>query len=338
MRLPLRTLALALAAAPGVAAADPVADFYKGKQVTLFVGGGAGGGYDIYARTLAPFLTRYIPGNPGVIVQNMQGAASIRAANYVYEVAPKDGTAMGVVQREVTINKLYGQEGVRYDPLRFNWIGSLNSETSVCVSWHQSPVKSIEDAKTKELIVGASGGPNDTNKFPSLLNKLLGTQFKIVTGYVGADIDFAMERGEVAGRCGWSWGSLKAEKPDWVTGKKINVLVQLATKPLPELQGVPLVMDIAKDDEQRRILELVFAPQVMGRPFVMPPNVPQERVEAVRKAFEAAARDPELIAAMAKQRLEIDLVTGAEMTTLITKLLQTPQEVVEKALTAQKFD
>jgi hypothetical protein len=147
-----------------------------------------------------------------------------------------------------------------------------------------------------------------------------------------------MERGEVAGRCGWSWGSLKAEKPDWVTGKKINVLVQLATKPLPELQGVPLVMDIAKDDEQRRILELVFAPQVMGRPFLMPPNVPQDRVEAVRKAFEAAARDPELIAAVAKQRLEIDLVTGAEMTTLITKLLQTPQEVVEKALTAQKFD
>jgi tripartite-type tricarboxylate transporter receptor subunit TctC len=317
------------------AAADAVEDFYKGKKMTIIIGGTPGGGYDVYARQLARFIGNYIPGKPGIISQNMQGAGSIRAANYVYNVARKDGTIMGAVQRTIPLLPLYGAPGLQYDPLKFNWIGSLNNEISVCVSRKDSGVATLADAQQKQLIIGGSGA-NDTENFPAVLNNLLGTKFKIVSGYKGPDIALAMERNEVQGRCGWSWSSLKNQHSDWIKNGTINILIQLSVEKLDEIKA-PFVMDLAKNEEQRDVLELVFAPQAFGRPFMMPPDVPAERVKAVRDAFTKAATDEKLIKDLERVKFDLALVSGERMQTLIAKLLKTPRAVIDKAADTMKY-
>jgi len=314
----------------GAAQADPIADFYKGKRVKIIVGASSGGGYGTYARMIANYLGDNIPGKPRIIAQFMQGAASIRAANYVYNVAPRDGTVLGATQRAIPFLPLFGKKGPKYDPQKFNYIGSINNEVSICVSWHTTGVKTIQDVMQKELIIGGAGA-NDTENFPAVLNNILGTKFKIITGYTGVGINLAMERGEVYGRCGWSWTSFKNQKGEWLRDKKVNVLIQLSLKKLPEIGNVPLVTDLAKTKEDRQVFELLFAPQVMGRPYLMGPDVPKERVEAMRVAFAKTAQHPELVKKLNRAQMDVSLVTGAEIETIVANAYKTPKAIVDRS-------
>ncbi len=319
------TLVLGLSA--GSATAASVAEFYKGKNIRMVVGSTAGGGYGTYARVLGKEMTKYIPGKPRILVQFRPGAGSVVATNWLYNVGPRDGTAMASIQRSIPMLPLLGQKGPKYDALKFNWIGSLNNEVSICVAWHASGVKTIQDVMKKELIIGGAG-PNDTEQVPSALNNLLGTKFKIISGYSGTGITLAMERGEVYGRCGWSWTSFKNQRPTWLKDKKVNVLIQLTLKGLPEIGNVPVVIDLAKDPKDKQVLELIFARQALGRPYVMPPDVPADRLAAIRKAFMQTAEDPKFVAQMKKLHFTVSAVSGEEMQNIIKKIYKTPPEIV----------
>jgi len=309
------------------ASAQSVAKFYKGKKIRMVVGSTAGGGYGTYARVLGNYMTNYIPGKPRILVQFRPGAGSVVATNWLYNVGPRDGTAMASIQRAIPMLPLLGQRGPKYDALKFNWIGSLNNEVSICVSWHTSGIKTIQDVMKKELIIGGAG-PNDTEQFPSALNNILGTKFKIISGYSGTGITLAMERGEVYGRCGWSWTSFNNQRPTWLKEKKVNILIQLTLKGLPEIGNVPVVIDLAKNPKDKAVLELIFARQALGRPYVMPPDVPADRLAAVRKAFMATARDPKFVAQMKKLRFNVSPVSGEEMQNIIIKIYKTPPDIV----------
>src|SRR6266550_1455289 len=274
------------------AQAQNPAAFYKGKSVDLYIGYSAGGGYDVYARALARQMTRFIPGNPAIVPKNMPGAGSLVLANWLYNVAARDGTAFGTIGRGTAFDPLLGSTKAQFDADKFNWIGSMNDEVSVCVAWHTTGIATLEQVMQKELTVGGTGPAADTDQFPKVLNATIHTKFKIIAGYPGGnDIDLAMERGEVMGRCGWSWSSVIATHKHWLDERKISVLVQLSLSKHPDLPNVPLVMDLARNDEQRQIFKLVFARQPMGRPFLAPPGVPVDRVAALRAAFMSALGD-----------------------------------------------
>jgi tripartite-type tricarboxylate transporter receptor subunit TctC len=322
--------ALAIGIAAGAAAQSP-ADFYKGKSVDLNIGYTSGGGYDVYARILARHMDRYLPGNPTIVPKNMPGAGSLVLANWLYSVAPKDGTTFAAIGRGVPFDPLLGSEKAKFDPTKFNWIGSMNDEVSVCVAWHTTGITKLEDAMKKELVVGGTGAAADTDQFPKVLNGTIGTKFKVVSGYPGGnDILLAMERGEVQGRCGWSWSSVVTTHKNWLDEKKINVLVQLSLSKHPDLPNVPLIMDYAKTDEQKKIFNLVFARQPMGRPFVAPPGVPQERVAALRKAFMDTLKDQQFLAEAKKMELELNPVSGEKVQKLVEDVYKTPKPVADK--------
>jgi tripartite-type tricarboxylate transporter receptor subunit TctC len=314
------------------AQAQSPADFYKGKTVELYIGYSVGGGYDVYARLLARHLGKHIPGNPTIIPKNMEGAGSLRLANWLYNVGPKDGTVFGTIGRGTAFDPLLGHKGAQFDASKFTWIGSANDEVSVCVAWHTAGVAQIEDLFTKELVVGGTGASADTDQFPRIANGVLGTKFKIITGYPGGnDVGLAMERGEVKGRCGWSWSSVKSTHPSWVQDKKINVLVQLALSKHPDLPDVPLIIDLAKTDEQRQVLKLIFARQVMGRPYLAPPGIPQDRAAALRQAFMATMQDKDFLADAEKAQLEITPVAGDRVEQLVKDIYATPPAVATMA-------
>ncbi|MPZ55568.1 MAG: hypothetical protein GEU91_03535 [Rhizobiales bacterium] len=314
------------------AAAQSPAEFYKGKAVDLQIGYSAGGGYDVYARLVARHIGKHIPGNPTVVPKNMTGAGSLKLANWLYNVAPKDGTVFGMIGRGTGFDPLFGIKGAQFQGTKFNWIGSANDEVSICVSWHTSDVKTFDDLRQRELIVGGTGASADTDQFPKILNAVLGTKMKIITGYPGGnDIGLALERGEVKGRCGWSWSSVKATHQPWLDEKKINILIQLSLAKHPDLPNVPLIVDLAKTDEEKRILRLVFARQVMGRPFLAPPGIPADRVAALRKAFMDTMRDKEFLAEAEKGKLEITPVSGEDIQKLVEEVYATPAEVTTKA-------
>ena len=315
-----------------MAAAQSPAEFYKGKTVELLIGYSAGGGYDVYGRLLARHMGKHIPGNPSIVPKNMTGAGSLKLANWLYNVAPKDGTAFGIIARGTGFDPLLGRKGAQFDAEKFNWLGSMNNEVSVCVAWHTTGITRIEELFGKELTVGGTGPSADTDQFPRVTNGVLGTKFKVVAGYPGGnDVALAMERGEVQGRCGWSWSSVKSTHQNWLDEKKINVLLQLALTKHPELPDVPLVVDLAKTDEQRRILRIIFARQVMGRPFLAPPGVPRDRVEALRKAFDDTMKDKEFLAEAQKIDLEINPVSGEEVQKLVQEAYDTPAEIKQRA-------
>jgi tripartite-type tricarboxylate transporter receptor subunit TctC len=330
-----RTAALALAASlpAAVAFAQSPADFYKGKNVELYIGYSVGGGYDLYARTIARHLGKHIPGNPTIVPKNMEGAGSLRLANWLYRVAPKDGSAIGTIGRGTGFDPILGQKGAQFDGTKFTWLGSANNEVSVCVSWNAtSGITKFEDLYTKEMKVGGTSMSADTDQFPRVLNGVLGTKMKIVSGYPGGnDVVLAMERGEVQGRCGWSWSSVMSTHKAWVDEKKMTVLAQIALRKHPELPDVPLIMDLAKTPEQKQILRLIFARQVMGRPYLAPPGVPADRAEALRKAFMDTMNDPEFKADAEKAQLEITPVDGDDLQKLVTEVYQTPPEIAKKA-------
>ncbi len=334
-------LAGALIVAGGAvgAAAQTAEEFYKGKRLRMIVGSSPGGGYDTYARAFVRHYVRHIPGNPSVIAQNMQGAGGVRATNYVASGAvPRDGTVFATTLRTVgTVPLLDPAGGTQYDATRLNWLGSLANEISICVSWHTSPVKTFRDLLERELIVGASSG-NDTEIYPAVFNNLLGAKFKIITGYEAVGINLAMERGEVEGRCAWSWTSLMTQRPEWLKEKRINILAVASDTRPPEVSAdVPLVADFAKSEADRALLDMFFLPQVMGRPYFMPDGVPADRVVAMRAAFDATVRDPALAAEFEKQKLELSPVSGVEIQAMLARVYATPPEVVERARDAMRY-
>jgi len=323
------SVALALVAP---ACAQSPAEFYKGRNVELYVGYSVGGGYDLYARMLARHMSKYIPGNPTVVPKNMEGAGSLRLANWLYNVGPKDGTVFGIIGRGTGFDPLLGNKSAQFDATKFNWIGSANNEVSICVAWHTAGVQKFAELLTKELVVGGTSVSADTDQFPKIANGVLGTKFRIVTGYPGGnEIGLAMERGEVQGRCGWSWSSVKSTHQQWLQEKKFTILVQLALSKHPDLPDVPLIIDLAKTDEERQLLKLIFARQVMGRPFLAPPGVPADRVAALRKAFMDTLTDKDFLAEAEKAQLEVNPVPGDKIQDLVKEVHQTPKEIAAKA-------
>ena len=313
------------------------AEFYKGKNIDLLIGYSVGGGYDLYARVLARHLGKYIPGNPTVVPKNMEGAGSLRLANWLYNVAPKDGSALGTIGRGTGFDTLLGNKSAQFDAPKFTWIGSANNEVSVCVAWHTTGITKFEDILNKELVVGGTSASADTDQFPKITNAVLGTKMRVITGYPGGnDVGLAMERGEVQGRCGWSWSSVKSTHMQWYEQKKFYILVQLALSKHPELPNVPLIIDLAKNDEQRQILKLIFARQVMGRPFLAPPGLPPERLAALRRAFTETMKDKAFLAEADRIRLEITPVTGEAVQKLVAEIYGTPPEIVRQAAQAVK--
>ena len=328
---------LALGAVLSVLHSDPSpaqspAEFYKGKTVDVYIGSTVGGGYDIYGRLLARHLGKHIPGNPSLVPKNMEGAGGLRLANWIYNVAPKDGTAIGTFGRGIPFDPILGGKSAQFDANRFGWIGSMNDEVSICAAWNTAGIQSFGELTSKELIVGGTGATADSDLFPKVINGVLGTKMKVISGYPGGnDITLAMQRGEVKGRCGWSWSSIKTSHQDWVRDKTLNLLVQLSLEKHPDLPNVPLVMDFATTEEQRQILRLVFARQVMGRPFTAPPGIPDDRLAALREAFMNTMKDPELLAEAEKAQLEITPVTGETIQKLVRDVYATPPEIAEKA-------
>jgi tripartite-type tricarboxylate transporter receptor subunit TctC len=273
-------------------------------------------------------MGRFIPGNPTIVPKNMPGAGSLVLANWLYNVAPKDGTAFGIIGRGTAFDPLLGSTKAQFDAAKFNWIGSMNDEVSVCVAWHTTGITKLEQVKQNELTVGGTGPAADTDQFPKVLNATIGTKFKIIAGYPGGnDIDLAMERGEVMGRCGWSWSSVTATHQNWIDEKRINVLVQLSLSRHPDLPNVPLIMDFAKSNEEKQIFKLVFARQPMGRPFLMPPGIPADRMVAVRKAFMDTMKDGEFLADAEKMKLEINPVSGDAVQEIVQQVYQTPKSI-----------
>ena len=327
----MRAVALALfLAIAGTARADPVEDFYRGKTVTILVGFTAGGGYDLYARLLGRHMGRHIPGNPTIVVQNMPGAGSMKAVQYVYGVAAKDGLTLATVSRGMVTDPLLS--GVNIDPTKLTWLGTITSETSVCATWKTSAVKTWDDMFVREFSLGGSAVGADPDTFALILRNVFGAKVKLVTGYPGGnDINLAMERQEVDGRCGWSWTSLKSQK-QWLT--QVNLLVQFNLEKNPDLPGVPVALERARDNEQRQVLRLLIAGQYVGRPFFSSPDIPAERKAALRAAFDATMKDREFLAEAAKADLEISPISAGPIDAFLADLYRTPKDVVGKAIAA----
>jgi tripartite-type tricarboxylate transporter receptor subunit TctC len=329
-RLTLTLTAMMLAAAPiGSARAQSVADFYRGKTITLLIGYTSGGGYDLYARVLSRHMGRHIPGNPAMVPQNMPGAGSLRVAGFLYSAAPKDGTTIGMFGRGVAIEPLIGASGANFDARRFTWIGSGGDQVSLCASWHTSKVKTWSDMLTTPFTVGGEGPGSDPDMFAIMLKNVFGAKLRLVSGYPGGpEVNLAVERGEVDARCGWSWSSIKITKPDWLAQKKINLLLQMALQKSPELPDVPLIMDQARNDRDRLILRLMLSRQAMGWPFIAPPDVPAERAQALRKAFDDTMKDADFLAEAKQRLLDVNPMTGVAIDKLVADLYATPPEVI----------
>jgi tripartite-type tricarboxylate transporter receptor subunit TctC len=321
----------ALAVSTISAHAQSAEDFYKSKSINLVIGFSVGGGYDLYARHLARHIGKHIPGNPTIVPQNMPGAGSLKAANFIYTAAPKDGTAFGTFARTTGINPLL-ESGATFDGTKFTWLGSVTDDVSTCVTWHTSPVKTWKDFLTKPVTFGGQAASSEPDIFARLYKNVFGAQIKLVAGYPGTnEISLAMERGEVDGLCGLSWSTIKTRHAVWLRDKKINILVQSSFKKVPELGNVPLVMDETKDPEKLQILKLILAAQEMARPFAGPPGIPADRKAALIAAFDKTMKDPEYLAEAVKMRIDVNPVSAAELDKLLAELYATPKDVVKKA-------
>ena len=328
MKLTVRVLATGLAVAgllrPSNGLAQSPEQFFSGKAITLYIGNSVGGGYDLYGRLLARHMSKYIPGKPSIIPKNLEGGGSLRAANYMYEVAPRDGTAFATIGRGTAFAPAIGQRGANFDATKFNWLGSANDEVSACAAWHTSGIAKVDDLFVKQLVIGGTVASDDAAQLPKVMNGLLGTKFKLVLGYPGGnEMNLAMERGETQGRCGLSWASFKATRPDWIADKKVNLLFQVSLSRHRDLPDLPLVLDLAKTDEQRQILKLFAVRQVMGRPFFAPQQVPRDRVDALRNAFDQTMQDTDFVADAEKAKLEVNPVSGAKVEAIVQDIYNT---------------
>jgi len=341
----LLAVSFAAIAASHASAQDQVAQFYKGRQINVIVGSSAGGGYDIYARLLSRHMPKYIPGNPAMVVANMAGAGSNAAAAHIYNVAPKDGTVIGALQNSAVLDALLDAllgdtKRLRHDATKFVHLGSATIDHYVCIARADAEVKSFKDLLTQELIIGASQPGTSTRDFPAMLNNMTGSKIRLVSGYPGTrEITLAIEKGEVKGLCGFSWSSLKAQRPDWLQSGFIRVIVQEHDKGHPDISkmGVPLAVDFARTPENRRVMELIYSSETFGRPYVMSPGVPADRVAALRKAFMDTMRDQELLAEAQRIGLVIDPISGEELQALAEKLFATPVAIVEQAKQALTY-
>jgi tripartite-type tricarboxylate transporter receptor subunit TctC len=316
----------------GLATADPVEDFYKGKQINWILSAGAGGGYSSYAHVFAPYLSAHLPGKPNIVVQNMPGAGGIRAMQYLSSVAPKDGTTIGLVHSSVPYAPLYGIKGANFDPRKMQWIGSINSATGICVSWTASGITKWQDLFDKEFIVGGTGAGSQMETMPAMINKLFGTKIKIVSGYKGGnDVYLAMERGEVHGRCGGLKSSIKSTRPEWFPQKKVSVPIQIALERDPEFAEVPALVEFTKDEKTKQILQLILSPMDMDRPILAPPGTAPDKVAALRKAFHAAMQDPGLIAEAKKANIDLDEVDGEKLAKILDRAYAMPPDVIKAA-------
>lgn len=334
MRRPVLIMALALCFG-ATARADPIADFYKGRSISLILSAGAGGGYASYAQAFAPYFSAHIPGNPNIVIQNMPGGGGIRAMLYLYSVAPRDGTTLGLVHSSVPFAPLYGIKAANFDPRRMNWIGSIDASTGICVAWHTSGIASWQDLLNKPFTVGSTGAGSQMETMPLMLDNLFGTKIKVIAGYVGGnDIYLAMERGEIGGRCGGLISSIKSTRPDWFPQKKVNVPIQIANSRNPLFPDSPAITEFATDDRTKSILRLVLAPLQMDRPILAPPGVPEDRLAALRAAFHAAMNDPAFVAEAEKQHLEIKEISGAQVAHLLDDAYALSPDIVKAATAA----
>jgi tripartite-type tricarboxylate transporter receptor subunit TctC len=313
------------------ARAQSAEEFYKGKTINVMIGFSVGGGYDLYARHLAKYIGRHIPGNPTVVPQNMPGAGSLKAANYLFTAAPKDGTCIGTFARTTGINPLL-ESGATFDSRQFGWLGSVTDDVSLCVSWSATPIKTWQDFISKPSTMGGQGPSSEPDMFARLFKNVFGAPIKLVPGYPGTnEITLAMERGEVDGLCGISWSTVKTRHAQWLKEKKMNLLVQASFKKVPELKDVPLAMDETKDKEKLQILKLILAAQQMARPFAAPPGIPPERKAALVKAFDETMKDPDYLADAKRLDLDVNPVSGKELDELLAELYATPKDVVKRA-------
>ncbi len=329
-----RRTAQALLVATAVAAfVAPAAaqDFYKGKQISILVAGTAGGGIDIGARILSRHLGKYLPGNPAVVAQLMPGAGGIRMIEHMNSVAPRDGTVIGTVAPGPIIEPLIGKRKASFRMTDFAALGAMTREVSLCVAWSGSKFRTIQDAIARQMVVAGTGVGASTDIYPAVLNEVLGTRFKVITGYQGSqETIVAIERGEVDGRCGWGWSSLLSTRPDWVRDKKLNFLLQLALDKHPNIDA-PLVMDLVKAPADRQMLTLLFGPLSLNKPFFGPPGMPAERVALLRKAIAAALEDAELRAEVLKLTGEdLEPTTGEAAQKLVAEIYATPPAVAER--------
>jgi tripartite-type tricarboxylate transporter receptor subunit TctC len=309
--------------------------FYKANRLTVVIGYTPGTVYDLYTRSIARHIGKHLPGKPTVIAQNMPGAGSMKAANFIYGNAPKDGSQIATFARGLAMQPLLNDQGVQYDAMKMNWLGSPSTEVSVVFSWHTTPFKTVDDLFTREMLVPATGTGADSAIFPYVLNGILGTKFKVVSGYPGAsETMLAIERGEADGSAAMSWGNFTSAKQDWLRDKKVNVLLQLAIKKHLLLANVPLVMDLAKSEADKKVLELIFSRQSMAYPYAAPPNVPADRLQSLRQAFDATMKDPEFLADMQQQKLDLDPLSGDEMQALIKSAYASSPDVIARAKSA----
>jgi tripartite-type tricarboxylate transporter receptor subunit TctC len=320
-------------------AAQSVEEFYSSNDIDLYIGYSAGGGYDAHARTLARHMGKHIPGNPDIIPRNREGAGSMLLSNELATTLPADGTVFALIGRGQVLQPLYGVPEAQFKPREMNWIGSTSNEVSICIVWKDVPIDTWQGLKTRGMIVGGTGPGADTDTFPRVLNNVLGTKLQLITGYPGgSDVVLAMERGEVEGRCGYSYSSMVSQRPDLLEEDKVRILMQMSTAKHPAIPDVPLIMDIAETDRDREVLTMVFLPQAMGRPFVAPAGVPEDRVAALRAAFDATMEDPEFLADVEQQGLDLAPVSGMEIQAMVARMYEQPQEIIDAAKEASTSD
>jgi tripartite-type tricarboxylate transporter receptor subunit TctC len=314
-------------ALPAPATAQPS---LSGKNVTMIIGFGPGGGYDAWGRVVARHIGKNLPGTPNVVPQNMPGGGSFNAANHIYTIAPKDGTVLGIIARDAALGPITGVAGARFDPLKITWLGTPTLETNICISMARAKVKTFKDLTENELIIGNTGVGTGTYSYPKALNGIFGTKFKLISGFPSStDVFLAMERNEVDGICE-SLDSVIGKRPDWIATKKVNVLFYGGAKPTSDLHGAPFIVDQARNPEDRQALEFLYAGQGIGRPFVAPPGLPADRLKMLRDAFSATMKDKDFVADATKQKLDVEPENGEHLEALIRKVYATPKTVVER--------
>ena len=325
-------LAALMAVLPVKAATPANQPFYKGRQIVMLIASGAGGGYDSYARTLARYMPKYIPGNPVIIPKNLPGAGGLIAANNLYNNTAPDGLTFAALTNGVGMDPLFGENAGRFGAQKFNWLGSIGKLENVCITWQSSPITRIEQAKTREVTVSASGATGNSAIMPKIINHFLGTKFKVIGGYTeGSGVTLALERGEVDGVCGLSYSTLKTMRPDWFQNRKLHIILQMGLQKLAQLPDVPNDVDLVSDPDSKKVLELILIRQEMGRPFALPPGVPADRVAIMRQAFDATMKDAGFLAEAAKLQLEIDPLSGSRIAALLKTAYNAPKPIVAAA-------
>ncbi len=314
------------------AAAETAEQFYKGKQLTMLIASGVGGGYDTYARAFARHLGRHIPGNPVIVPKNVPGAAGLIATSTLYNSTTPDGLTIAALTNGIAMDPLFSANSGRFDALKMNWLGSIGKLENICITWYTSPIKTIAQAQKQPVVVSAAGATSNTGMMPRIANEFLGTKFKVVGGYTeGSGVTLSLENGEVGGVCGISYSTLRAMKPDWFRDHKINIILQIGLKKLSDLPNVPNAIDLVSNPDDRKVLELILVRQEMGRPFAAPPGIPADRLASLRAAFDATVTDPQFLADAKKLELEVDPLTGTEIETLLKTAYTAPKPIVARA-------